>query len=129
MCKRYIHALNVDRYRDKVKETNMSLPIENLFKFNTKPDTIANSKPYRGFAKLKQGDYPIAKFKLVRNKYYDAENVNSVKRILLVELDDQVLFLPQIFASNFGDNDALIKTLNADEKKRFLCFGGAGENG
>lgn len=56
-------------------------------------------KPYLGFSNLRIGHYEVVKFKLVKNKLYNpnAEKPLS-KLVLMVELKDQVLFLPQYFA-------------------------------
>lgn len=82
------------------------------------------SKPYYGFADLQVGNYEIISFKFVQNKWYDSEKKNSLKRILMVELSDQVLFLPAIFAKNFNDDDAVLEAVNNDKIKRFLCYRG-----
>lgn len=83
-----------------------------------------SSKPYKGFAKLNIGNYEIKSFRLVRNKWYNPENTDSLERILLAELDDQVIFLPSYMAKNFKDDDKLVEAVNNDGIKRFLCFGG-----
>lgn len=47
-----------------------------------------------------------------------------LKRILLVELKDEVLFLPQYFAEKFDDDDSKVDVLNNDGIKKFMYFGG-----
>lgn len=57
-----------------------------------------NLKPYKGFSQLAIGNHEISRFKLVKNKMYNSSNPASLPRIILVELKDQVLFLPEYFA-------------------------------
>lgn len=81
-------------------------------------------KPYIGFSKLKHGHHRIVHFKLVKNKMYNANNTNALKRVLLVELKDQVLFLPEYFARPFNDDEAKVNELNTDGVPKILYFGG-----
>lgn len=89
---------------------------------------LNEQKPYIGFAKLAIGNYEVIQFRLVKNKLY---NVNSakpgLKRSLLVELKDQVLFLPEYFGKLFNDDDAKVAELNKGPKK-YLYFGGSRPN-
>lgn len=107
----------------------MSISTVDLFKFNSKPAGIKKSKPYHGFSKLAIGEHQICNFKLVKNRFFNVESENSLKRILMVELEDQILFLPQIFASKLNDSSDLIKVINSDGVKRFLCFNGNNDDG
>lgn len=86
------------------------------------------SKPYIGFAKLSHGNHEIKRFRFVTNKLYNPESVKSLKPILLVELADQVLFLPEYFAVNLNNDDKKVYELNSDGVKKFLYFGGARPN-
>lgn len=83
-----------------------------------------NSKPYYGFKKLEIGNYEVFNFRLVRNRWFNPEIADSLKRILLAELEDQIIFLPSYMAINFKDDDKLVEAINNDGIKRFLCFGG-----
>lgn len=58
------------------------------------------------------------------------DDEKSLARILLVELKDQVLFLPEYFAYNFqgGDADDKILAMNNDGVTKYLYFGGEGPN-
>lgn len=94
----------------------------NLFKRNQ------NTKPYKGFKDLPVGNHKIISFSFVKNKFYSKKEENSLKRVLLAEMEDQILFLPKSFAYNFQDDDRLIKAVNTDGIKRFLCFRGASED-
>lgn len=87
-----------------------------------------DGKPYKGFGELEIGEYEIVLFRFVRNKFFDPTVANSLRRVLVVELDDQILFLPSYMAVNFRDDDKLLEALNNDGVKRFLCFGGRREN-
>lgn len=83
------------------------------------------SKPYHGFANLNVGYYEIEKFRLVKNKLYNPNVENPrLKRVLLVELKEEVLFLPEYFAVNFNDDDAKVEELNNDGIKKYLYFNG-----
>lgn len=86
------------------------------------------SKPYIGFSKLQHGYFEIERFRFVKNKMYNENNEDHVqkklKRILLVELSDQVLFLPEYFAAGLNDDDAKIDELNNDGITKYLYFGG-----
>lgn len=87
------------------------------------------SKPYNGFTHLPHGHYEIVMFKLVQNKMYNPKSEKSFKRILMVELKDQVLFLPGYFAANFQfGGDKKVAELNSDGIKKFLYFGGKRSN-
>lgn len=88
----------------------------------------SDSKPYKGFTKLMHGNHEIYRFRLVKNKQYNAQAEKSLKRVLLVELKDEVLFLPAYFAEKFNDSDKLVEELNTDGIKKFLFFGGKRPN-
>lgn len=83
-------------------------------------------KPYKGFKNLAVGNYEIKRFRLVKNKFLKEED--SPKRVLLVELEDQILYLPAYFAVNFEDDDRKVDAVNKDGVRRFLCFKGANAN-
>lgn len=89
--------------------------------------TWEEPKPYFGFTKLAHGNYEIVKFRLVKNKLYKPDN-GKLPRILLVELEDQILFLPEYFARRFKDDDSKVDELNNDGVKKFLHFGGSRPN-
>lgn len=89
----------------------------------------STSKPYHGFSKLNHGYYEIEKFRFVKNKLYKPNVENPrLKRVLLVELKEEVLFLPEYFAANFNDDDAKVEELNTDGIKKYLYFGGKRPN-
>lgn len=95
---------------------------------------IEEGKPYYGFSKLAIGNHEIIKFRVVKNKQYIASNAKTgLKHAILVELKDQVLFLPPHFSRKFIGEDgdvctAKVDELNADTDKTFLYFGGARAN-
>lgn len=91
---------------------------KNLFKPNL------SSKPYFGFGSLEEGEHEIVTFRFARNRFYDSKTEGSLKRNLIAELEDQIVFLPAIIARNFDDNDDLLEEINNDGIKRFLRFGG-----
>lgn len=89
-----------------------------------------SEKPYLGFKKLSPGNYEIKVFKLIKNKMYTKIRRNtSLKQVILVELVDQVLFLPEYFAQNMQNRQDKIEELNNSNIKHFLNFGGKRENG
>lgn len=85
-------------------------------------------KPYLGFKRLQIGDYEIFEFRFVKNRYALTQP-DAPPRTVLVELADQVLFLPDYLSHRLKDNDAIIDRLNSDDVKRFLCFGGKNSKG
>lgn len=88
--------------------------------------TVCEQKEYKGFKFLDIGYHEIIKFRFVKNKFADSNGESN--RTLLVELKDEVLFLPQYFADIFNDDDSKIEQLNNDGIKKFLYFGGARQN-
>lgn len=85
-------------------------------------------KPYLGFSNLRIGHYEVVKFKLVKNKLYNPNAEKPLaKLVLMVELKDQVLFLPQYFATSINLDEEKVAELNGGEKK-FMFFGGKGPN-
>lgn len=62
---------------------------------------------------------------------YDPESETpQLKRVVLVELKEEVLFLPEHFAINFQkENEKLLDSLNQDGVKKYLYFGGKRESG
>lgn len=88
----------------------------------------AAKKPYIGFSKLPFGNHEVFNFRFVKNKLY---NVNAKKpgleRVILAELEDQVLFLPEYFARVFENDDAKLAELNKGAKK-YMYFGGKRSN-
>lgn len=87
-------------------------------------------KPYRGFAHLPHGNHEIIRFRLVKNKMYNDSPGKgfNLKRVLLVELKDEVIFLPEYYAVPFNDDDRKIEELNNDGVKKYLYFGGSNGN-
>lgn len=105
--------------RSQKKQSDSQRPAKrNLFK------PFQNTKPYFGFNSLEEGNYEIVTFRFVRNKFYDPKADNPLKRNLVAELKDQILFLPAVIARNFLDDDVLLDEINNDGVKRFLRFGG-----
>lgn len=85
-------------------------------------------KPYYGFTNLEIGNYEIFDFKFVKNRFA-VNDPNVPPRIVLVELADQVLFLPTYITIKFDDDDTLLEAINNDGIRRFLCFKGKGPSG
>lgn len=91
-----------------------------------KLEEITPNKPYQGFAKLSLGFFKIFEFRAVKNKF--GKKGDGSMRSILIELEDQVLFLPTYFNGKLSDGD--ISELNESIKKNeniYLHFGGRDE--
>lgn len=83
-----------------------------------------SAKPYIGFSKLRHGYHKIKNFRTVKNKFYKKSEGGHSKTIL-VELKNEVLFLPQYFWDRINETD--LDNLNArirSKKKVYLDFAG-----
>lgn len=91
-----------------------------------KLETVAQNKPYYGFAKLTLGYHEVFNFRIVKNKF-GKKNDKSI----LVELSDEIIFLPQHFSEKLNDQDLReLNTCIENGTKVYLNFGGrVGENG
>lgn len=89
---------------------------------------VGNSKPYLGFKKLNAGNHEIVKFRVVANKQYREGAPESYRKSLLVELEDQVLFLPHYFFEQLQFDEKKVEELNNDGIKKYLFFGGERDN-
>lgn len=76
------------------------------------------SKEYRGFNKLKIGYHQINCFRIVKTKF---------GKTILVELDNEVLFLPPYFVENMGEEDIAELNLTINDENIYLYFGGRRE--
>lgn len=88
-----------------------------------KLENIKPNKPYRGFAKLSVGYHEILLFRIVKNKYGKKNDVSA--KTILIELADEVLFLPQHFLKFFNEDG--IERLNAaieNGEPVYVYFGG-----
>lgn len=83
-------------------------------------------KEYKGFSKLNLGLHEIVKFRLVNNKFYDPKDKEpGLKKTLLVELIDQVLFMPTYISEKFnGKNEEKIAEWNNNGEKKYLLYSG-----
>lgn len=86
---------------------------------------MIGNKPYHGFGQLAVGYHKIESFRLVKNKFADKESDKNQKTIL-VELEDQVLFLPQYFMNAINESE--IDELNSADEVHYLYYGGKREN-
>lgn len=88
-----------------------------------KLEEVVPNKAYLGFAKLAIGYHKILCFRSAKNKFG-----KKGEKSILIELDDQVLFLPQHFSTKINDDD--IRELNASIEKNsavYVYFGGRDE--
>lgn len=81
------------------------------------------SKPYYGFAKLTVGYHKINVFRVVKNKF--GNKGEKTGKSILVELKNEVIFLPQYFLGKINEED--IKELNSCDENMYLYFGGRSE--
>lgn len=87
---------------------------------------VTPNKPYFGFVKLSVGYQKIVCFRFVKNKF-GKKNDGSSKSIL-VELNNEVLFLPQYFNHKINESD--LNELNSCIEKKinvYIYFGGRNE--
>lgn len=83
---------------------------------------VGESKPYYGFSSLNIGYHKILCFRVVKNKFAKKKNGESGKSIL-VELANEVIFLPQYFMEKLNEED--IAELNSTKTETmYLYFGG-----
>lgn len=83
---------------------------------------IIVSKPYHGFAKLEIGYHQIVCFRIVKNKF--GKKGDGSNKNILVELNDEVLFLPQYFLQKINEEEviSLSSTIESNENVH-LYFG------
>lgn len=87
-------------------------------------------KPYRGFSKLEEGYHRIDCFRIVKNRFAKRGEATTTSKSILVELHDQVVFLPQYFWQKLNEKDIteLNEHINSGENI-YLFFGGKQEEG
>lgn len=83
------------------------------------------NKPYHGFSKLPHGYHEIVCFKLTKNKYAAADDEQENKKSIIVELKNEILFLPKYFTENINEDD--INDINSSNEILYLYFGGKRE--
>lgn len=87
---------------------------------------VQPSKPYNGFAKLNEGFYKINSFKIVKNKFN--KKGSGCNKSILVELREEILFLPQYFMTKIGEDDICeLNTSIENGESIYLFFGGRSE--
>lgn len=89
-------------------------------------DTKPN-KPYNGFAKLCIGIHQIMSVRFVKNKF--GKKGDGSSKSILVELEEEVLFLPQYFSQKLSKEDVheLNSSIESNENV-YLFFGGKSES-
>lgn len=84
-----------------------------------------DTKPYHGFKTLEIGYHKVFGFRFVKNKYEKKDENGEHSKTILVELKDQIVFLPRYFMDYLKEKD--IAELNSnciDDENVFLYFGG-----
>lgn len=84
----------------------------------------STSKPYHGFTKLSVGYHKIECFRLVKNKF-TKDATDDQKKTILVELENEIVFLPQYFMNVLDKDD--LNNLNCADEINYLYFGGKRE--
>lgn len=86
------------------------------------------NKPYIGFGKLRKGYHQILSFRSVKNKF--AKKGETSTKSVLIEIEDQVLFLPQNFGNSLNEKDiGDLNVLIQSGELLHLFFGGKQEEG
>lgn len=91
-----------------------------------KLQNVTPDKPYNGFAKLSKGIHQVMGFRFVKNKF--GKKGDGSNKSILVELEDQVLFLPQYLSKKLNEEE--LNDLNSCIEKHmnfYLFFGGKSE--
>lgn len=91
-----------------------------------KLENVKPHKPYHGFGKLQNGVHKIECFRVVKNKF--SKKGEGSSKSILIELEEQVLFLPQYFWDKINEND--IRDLNSgidSNQYVYLFFEGKNE--
>lgn len=98
-----------------------------------KSTQFTQGKPYLGFSKLTNGNHKVYEFRVAKNKQYKSDNKdkNMYKECILVELADQVLFLPGSYTKRFVDEQGNVMQDKINELNKtslYLYFGGVRAN-
>lgn len=91
-----------------------------------KLETVHPNKPYHGFTKLKIGSHEVVNFRTIKNKF--GKKSDGSNKSILVELKEEVVFLPQYFWQKLNEED--LKELNESIQAKdciYLYFGGKTE--
>lgn len=97
-----------------------------LQKLQRGPEADPDQKPYHGFTNLRVGYYKIVGFRAVKNPHHKKSDKKSNPNTVIVELNKEIVFLPQYFASKLTAED--IDELNSNTgEDMFLYFGGKRE--
>lgn len=89
-----------------------------------KLENLKTGKAYKGFANLDLGFHLIECFRLVKNKY--KKKVEGNKKSIIVELKDEILFLPAYFLQKLSEDDIneLNSSISSEGEKVYLYFEG-----
>lgn len=138
-CNYFFHLTQSKKSGQKSYKSTSVLPSEHQLLSNTLNETVKKmevlkkleevrpNKPYHGFGKLSIGFHRIECFRVVKNKF--GKKGDGSNKSILVELCEEVLFLPQYFWGNLTEDD--IKSLNASingKENVYLYFGGKHED-
>lgn len=81
-------------------------------------------KPYRGFSSLSLGKHRIIRFSLVPNRFAASTLTTAQKTNVRVELEDQVVYLPNYIGEKLKGDQNKIDELNNSNIVFYLDFKG-----
>lgn len=88
-----------------------------------KLEDLQPDKPYNGFAQLSVGFHNVECFRVVKNKF--GKKSEGTHKSILVELNSEVVFLPQYFWKKIKENDIPVMNEDIEKGERvYLYFGG-----
>lgn len=89
---------------------------------------VKANKPYLGFPKLSVGYHQVLCFQSVKNKFGKKTGVSN--KSILLELKEQVVFLPQYFWQKINEKDLEdLNSLIENGEFIYLFFGGKQQEG
>lgn len=91
-----------------------------------KLEGLKPNKPYNGFANLTVGFHSVECFRTVKNKF--GKKGDGSNKSILIELANEVLFLPQYFWQKLKEDDLHeMNTAIGNGEQIYLYFGGRQE--
>lgn len=112
----YISCIVFNVWHQLILDTSLKM---NILK---KLQEVSAAKPYRGFSKLAIGYHEIVGIRTVKSKFSKSDSDEAGKSIL-VELKNEILFLPQYFSSCLDEKD-MDELSSSKVEDMYLYFGG-----
>lgn len=118
--------LSVWYHSDLARSTSQFSSVS--FNFTEKMEVlkkVSEAKPYNGFKELPEGFHKIVCFRSVPNKYPTKEEDGKKSETILVELVDEVIFLPRHLCNRISSSDmGALNALIEENEALYLHFGG-----